>query len=125
MLKICKLAGPGIAEFAPFTFQVTGTGPTFPPNVNGNDLGTAVAATVTVRAGTVANPACEEVPLTFLSDSVITITELLPQIFIPGNPNAIEVRVSRITSTSGILTSRSCPGVPYFPPNKVPLRQER
>jgi hypothetical protein len=133
-LKICKIAGPGIAEFAPFDFAVTGLGPTFPPNVNGNDLGTQVNAVVTVRAGTAGAPSCEIVPLTFLTDSVIQVTELLPQIFLPGNPNAIEVRVSRITSTSGILTPVvRAPNVPYFPPSNgaastrtvtVPARRE-
>jgi hypothetical protein len=115
-LKVCKIAGPGIPEFTPFTFAVSGLGPTLLAG-NGPDPGTAVAGVVTVLAGTVTSPSCEIVPLTFLSDSLVTITELQAQVLLPGDPTQRETRVSRITSSSGITAPFTrAPNVPYFPP---------
>lgn len=115
-LKICKIGAFGINEFTPFTFLVSGTGPTFAPGVNGFDPGTQTATTVTVLAGTVAAPSCEIVPLTFLSGTGITITELTNAV--SSGPGSVETRVSRITSTSGITAPVTrAANVPYFPPN--------
>jgi hypothetical protein len=133
-LKVCKTAGPGVPEFTPFTFAVSGTGPTLPVNVQGPDPGTAVAAVVTVLAGTVTNPSCEVVPLNFLTDSIATITELQAAVLIPGDPTQRETRVTRIISTSGITAPVTrLPFQPYFPPQtgaaatrtvSIPVRRE-
>lgn len=99
LLKICKVGTFGVPEFTPFTFLVSGTGPTFASGVNGNDPGTATATTVTVLAGTPLTPICEEVPLVFLGGTNITITELTSAV--STGPGSVETRVSRITSSSG------------------------
>ncbi len=105
-LKVCKVAGAGIPEFTTFNFLVTGTGPSFPTNVNGPDPGIFVSTVVSVQAGSLAGVGaqCEIVPLTFLADTPVTITELQNAVSVPGNPNVLETRVARITSTSGFVT---------------------
>jgi len=116
-LKVCKVAGPGIAPFTPFTFAVSGTGPTFAPGVNGNDPGTATATVVTVPAGTVTTPICIDVPLTFLVGTQITVTELTSAV--SSGPGSVETRVSRITANSTIqLTATGANQAnPFFPAN--------
>ncbi len=116
-LKICKVAGPGIAPFTPFNFAVSGTGPSFAPGVNGNDPGTQTATVVTVPAGTITQPICEDVPLTFLTGTQIQVTELTSAV--SSGPGSVETRVARITSNSPIQITPTGANQtnPFFPAN--------
>ncbi len=140
-LKVCKIAGPGIAELSIFNFTVTGSSPlspiTTPTTLPGG--GTAqpgatldgppfvtVTRNVSVLAGPVANGGfCQVVPGTFVVDTLALITEA------QAVANLGEVRVSRIRSSSGIIAATGtalppttaipagsfgrAPGVPLFP----------
>ncbi len=133
-LKICKIAGPGITVGQNFNFTVTGTMPLNPvvtgttvPTGGGTAMtggagaaggvtGTGTAGVggtgATLQGGTVttqnvnviAGPAenggfCNDVLGLFVVDTAATITELA------ATANFGEVRVSRITSSSGIITA--------------------
>ncbi len=140
VVKICKVAGPGINEGTLFTFTVSGMAPTFNDNGDDNDgtVGsefgtTAVSRTFTVAAGLAANGGgCRFVPdatgsiisqQRFVVGTNVTVTEGGP--LVNGNNN--EIRVSRITSSSGFTTvgtGAACTqgaltggGTIYFPPN--------
>jgi hypothetical protein len=132
ILKVCKIAGPGIPELAPFDFSVTGTQPLAaittaqgpqPVPVGGTAAvgatlagGTVVTQVVRVLAGPAANGGfCQVVPGTFVVDSLATITEL-PNIFTNFTNFNAQSRVSRITSSSGITAPViRAPGVAFFP----------
>ena len=134
-IKICKVAGPGIQEGTPFNFTVTGTGPVFDP-VTGAFTTQAITRTLTVQAGpanTTQNGFCAFVPVPgnplvaeqFVVGTNATITEDGPLV----NANNEEIRVARITSTSGFVVP-AITGNVYFPPNgtvrtvTVPVRRE-
>jgi hypothetical protein len=166
-LKICKIAGPGITVGQNFAFNVTGTQPLNPVaggtavpvgggslfnggagaagGVTGPGTGGAGGTGATLQGGVVTTQAvnvvagpvenggfCNDVPGLFVVDTAATITELA------ATANLGEVRVSRITSSSGIIAagptevpagpgSRAAtapntirplqvqPGVPFFP----------
>ncbi len=135
VLKICKIAGPGITQGAPFSFTVTGTAPLAPltaPATGGTAGGTAptgpgtggtattgstlqggtqVTRDLTVPAGPAAQGGfCVPVAGTFVVGSTVTITEQMEI------ANLGQVRVSRITSNSGITAPVTRdPNVPFFP----------
>ncbi len=134
-IKICKVAGPGIVEGTPFNFTVTGTGPVFDP-ATGAFTTQAITRTLTVQAGpanATQNGFCAFVPIPgnplvaeqFVVGTNATITEDGPLVTANGN----EIRVARITSTSGFVTPAIAGNV-YFPPNgttrtvTVPVRRE-
>ncbi len=132
-LKVCKIAGPGILELAPFDFEVTGTQPLAaittaqgpqPVPVGGTAAvgatlagGTVVTQRVRVLSGPAANGGfCQFVPGTFVVDSSATVTELPNNLFTQFANLGAEVRVSRITSSSGITAPvLRAPGVAFFP----------
>ena len=134
-IKICKVAGFGIAEGTPFSFTVTGTGPVFDP-ATGAFSTQAISRDLTVQAGPVTatqNGFCAFVPIPgnplvaeqFVVGTNATITENGP-LFTVNND---EIRVARITSTSGFVVPAIAGNV-YFPPNgtvrtvTVPVRRE-
>lgn len=114
-LKICKIAGPGVQELQSFDFAIDGFAPfstdpatgVAPPGSPGQ-----TRSFVSVLAGPAANGGfCQIVPGTFVVDSLATVTEQA----VPNTPFG-EVRVSRITSSSGITAPViRAPGVPFFP----------
>ncbi len=172
-LKICKIAGPGIAELTPFNFSVVGTEPLAPvtvdtafnqgtnplppngttptggtlrgtPPTGGTGTGTAPGAvpqggTITTRnvqvnAGNVNSPICMLVPGFFVVDTPATITELITgQVAVNGTGVLGDARVSRVTSSTGIVIPTApnvnpiffggppanqflaAPNVPFFP----------
>jgi hypothetical protein len=123
-LKVCKIAGPGVPELSVFNFTVDGFAPnaavTTPTVLPGGVAqagvvlsgGNQVQRNVSVLAGPVANGGfCQVVPGTFVVDTLATVTEL-------AAPNTAfgEVRVSRIRSSSGIVSPATrAPGVAFFP----------
>ena len=124
-LKVCKVAGPGIPELTPFSFRITGTAPTFAPGTNGIDPGVAVTQDVSVLAGPPSSGGfCQLVPGLFLVDTPTTITEAnASPITIAGTGVQGDVRVSRIISSTGIVSSTNLqtatfvaqPAIPFFP----------
>jgi hypothetical protein len=123
-LKVCKIAGPGITVGQNFTFAVTGTNPlaplTTPTAVPVGGIaqpgatlqgGTVSTVNVSVVAGRAENGGfCNDVPGLFVVDTLATVTELA------AVANFGEVRVSRITSSSGIVAPVTrAPGAPFFP----------
>jgi hypothetical protein len=159
-LKICKVAGPGIPELTPFTFTVIGAAPNAPLEgptavpVSGNTQnpslgvaqtgavlqgGTLVRRDVTVLAGPISNPGgfCQIVDGTFIVDTPAFITETGPAtVTILTGANFVgQVRVSRITSSTGIVSNSTAatvnpvffptttfttnPGVAFFPGTTV------
>jgi len=133
-VKVCKVAGPGIAEGTPFNFTVTGTGPVVDP-VTGAFSTQAITRTFDVQAGPAANGGfCRFVPdesgavtsaQTFVVGTNVTITENGPLV----TANNESIRVIRITSTSGFVVPAIAGNV-FFPPNgtvrtvTVPVRRE-
>lgn len=138
-VKVCKVAGPGIAEGTLFNFTVSGTAPVFDA-VTGAFSTTAVSRTFNVQAGLAANSGfCRFVPIgddpatgigsniaqTFVVGTNVTVTENGPLVDANGN----EIRVARITSTSGFV-SPAITGNVFFPPNGttrtvvVPVRRQ-
>jgi hypothetical protein len=136
-LKICKIAGPGITVGSTFSFDVTGTMPLAPlaaptavPVGGGTPMtggagaaggtaqagatlqgGTVTTKTVSVAARVVENGGfCNDVLGLFVVGTGATITENV------ATANVGEVRVSRITSSSGITAPVTrAPGAPFFP----------
>jgi hypothetical protein len=110
-LKICKIAGPGILELTPFTFNVTGfvalpAGPGGVVPIGSQPSGNIP---VTVLAGPAPRGFCQIVGapgapdgIRFVVDSLATVTETGPATAV-GTFG--EVRVLRITSSSGIVRS--------------------
>ncbi|MEO8072658.1 MAG: VCBS repeat-containing protein, partial [Acidobacteriota bacterium] len=133
-VKICKVAGPGIAEGTLFNFTVTGLERVVDP-VTGASSASTVSRTFDVQAGPAAQGGfCRFVPdatgsvlssQTFLVGTDVTVTENGPL----ANANGDEIRVARIRSTSG-FTSPAIAGNIYFPPNGtvrtvvVPVRRQ-
>lgn len=117
LVKVCKIAGPGIPLNTIFRFTVSGTGPNAatPPQTTPN---VAVTRTVDVRAGTPeSGGTCAFVPgfgggvgraefQTFVNGTVVTIVELgiSPINDIP-QPATGQVRASRVRSTSGFVST--------------------
>lgn len=149
-IKVCKVAGPGVAELTPFSFTVSGTMPNAAVTaattvaVSGSTQnpsqgtlavgavaqgGTVAAQDITVLAGPASNPGgfCQIVPGTFVVDTIATVTENGPGTMVIAGTNVQgAVRVSRITSSSGIVqvaptggafvTLTRAAGVAFFPP---------
>ncbi len=117
-LKVCKIAGPGVPELQSFDFRIDGFRPfttvdpatgVVPPGSPGE-----TSTFVSVLAGPGPRGFCQEVPGTFVTDSTARVTEL------PAVANFGTIRVSRIRSTSGILSpvvraGGSPQGAPFFP----------
>ncbi len=134
-VKVCKVAGPGILEGTLFNFTVNGTA--FQTNADGSVTPVAVSRTFDVQAGPAAQGGfCRFVPdatlsvlssQTFVVGTNVTITENGP--LVVNNVNQDEIRVSRITSSSGFV-SPAIAGNVYFPPNGtvrtvvVPVRRQ-
>jgi len=121
-LKICKIAGPGVPELQRFDFRVDGFAP-FPAGENGVvPAGSPGVSSrfVSVLAGPVANGGfCQVVDGTFLVDSTALVVEL------PAVANFGTIRVSRIRSSSGIVSpvvraGGTPQGEPFFPPQSGP-----
>lgn len=122
-VKICKVAGPGIAEGRLFNFTVSGFERTVA--ADGSSSATAVSRTFNVQAGPAAQGGfCRFVPdatgsvlssQTFLVGTDVTVTENGPTAN-TTDPNDGDIRVSRITSSSG-FTSPAIAGNVFFPPN--------
>jgi hypothetical protein len=118
VLKVCKIAGPGVRDgIDSFNFQIDGFRPfpadpvtgVVPPGSPG-----VTSTFVTVLAGPAPAGFCQEVPGTFTVDSTALVTEL------PAVANFGTIRVSRIRSTSGItfpvVRAGGTPqGAPFFP----------
>ena len=133
LVKICKVAGPGIPEGTLFNFTVSGIAPVIA--TDGTFSGTAVSRTFDVAAGLAANGGgCRFVPdatgslfsqQRFVVGTAVTVTENGPLV----NGNNEEIRVSRITSSSGFntvgaagtcnQTTTGAGGTAYFPPNGI------
>ena len=140
VVKICKIAGPGIPENTIFRFTVVGFGATNanPPQTTttiGNFVGTnpgnaIVTRTVDVRAGSPASGGtCQFVPgfgsgvgtarnefQTFVNGTTVVVTELgiSPVNDVLPQPSG-EVRTSRIRSTSGFTSGPFSPNPDLTP----------
>ncbi len=135
-VKVCKVAGPGIAEGTLFNFTVSGTAPVFDP-VTGAFSTVAVTRTFDVQAGPAAQGGfCRFVPdatglitsqQRFVVGTNVTITENGP--LTTGGANPLDIRVARILSSSGFVTPAIAGNV-FFPPNGtvrtvvVPVRRQ-
>lgn len=121
IIKVCKVAGPGVTEGTAFSFTVTGTAPVIDPTTGAFST-TPVSRTFDVSPGPAAQGGfCRPVPdatgldtsqQTFVVGTNATITENGPT----TNANGNEIRVSRITSSSGFVTPAIAGNV-FFPPN--------
>jgi hypothetical protein len=111
-LKICKIAGPGVPELTPFTFTVNGfvalpavgTPPVVPI---GSQASGPIA--VTVLAGPAPGGFCQIVGAPGVTDGIRFIVDS-SAIVTENGPTTIagvfgEIRVARITSTSGIISA--------------------
>jgi hypothetical protein len=123
-LKVCKIAGPGITVGQNFNFTVTGTNPLAPlTTATAVPVGGIAQPGATLQGGTISTVGvsvvagrpenggfCNDVSGAFVVDTLATVTEL------PAIANFGEVRVSRITSSSGIVMPVTrAPGAPFFP----------
>ncbi len=119
----------GVLRGTPPSGGGTGTG-TIPGAVPQG--GTITTRNVTVNAGNVNSPICAVVPGFFVVDTPATVTELITsQVQVAGTNMLGDARVSRVTSSTGIVNNSTAPSVnprsfdgqfiaqpnvPFFPP---------